>query len=528
MTNQSPASPVPSQELDNRHSFTASANSGIDSNSNASPDETKTANTVSKSNLEKDEPLPAENDVASSSCIDSPNVPTSVQPTTADIFSQTVPEGSGQDTAQPEAAQEYLVKQIDWIYDEEKAPRRISIVTQNENGPCPLISICNVLLLRGDIDILPPDREKVTFGYLVGLLGDYLLTHGPPESQGTMTSSAAVVSSSPLSASPVGEESKLESRPIHNLVPRQSTAEYVLTYRHNLDAALSMLPNLQTGLDVNVRFSSTRDFEPTAELAMFDLFDVDLVHGWIADPQDAETYRIVVEQCGSYNAVVECIVRGDTLASGAAINNTEEQQTDAEQPSTPGNEQAIHDGLVAAEFLQDTATQLTYYGLELLLDTIARGKICVLFRNNHFSTVYKHPETERLYMLVTDSSLASERSFVWESLSDVDQGMSEFFDSHFQKPHETGLPSSPQLHGQTSGSDDRTDLDYAIALSLQQQDQAYQQAQHNTSLHVPSTSSALPLPHTPTQASPSLGPQHHHPQASPASSKKKKQNCIIS
>ena len=29
---------------------------------------------------------------------------------------------------------------------------------------------------------------------------------------------------------------------------RQSTAEYVLTYRYNLDAALSILPNLQTGL----------------------------------------------------------------------------------------------------------------------------------------------------------------------------------------------------------------------------------------------------------------------------------------
>ena len=36
---------------------------------------------------------------------------------------------------------------------------------------------------------------------------------------------------------------------------------------------------------MNVRFSSIRGFEPTAELAMFDLFDVDLVHGWLVDPQ---------------------------------------------------------------------------------------------------------------------------------------------------------------------------------------------------------------------------------------------------
>lgn len=40
-------------------------------------------------------------------------------------------------------------------------------------------------------------------------------------------------------------------------------------------------------------------------------------------------------------------------------------------------------GLIAADFLQDTATQLTYYGLELLMETIPTDKPCVLFRNNH-------------------------------------------------------------------------------------------------------------------------------------------------
>lgn len=61
-----------------------------------------------------------------------------------------------------------------------------------------------------------------------------------------------------------------------------------MTYRHNLDTALSILPNLKSGLDVNVKFDNIHGFEPTAELAMFDLFDVDLVHGWVADPQVME------------------------------------------------------------------------------------------------------------------------------------------------------------------------------------------------------------------------------------------------
>jgi hypothetical protein len=58
-----------------------------------------------------------------------------------------------------------------------------------------------------------------------------------------------------------------------------------LTYRHNLDGAFTILPSLKKGLDVNVKFDNIRGFESTAELAMFDLFDVDLVHGWVADPQ---------------------------------------------------------------------------------------------------------------------------------------------------------------------------------------------------------------------------------------------------
>lgn len=55
-----------------------------------------------------------------------------------------------------------------------------------------------------------------------------------------------------------------------------------------MDDALSILPNLKVGLDVNVKFDSIHGFEPTKELAMFDLFNVDLVHGWIADPQVRE------------------------------------------------------------------------------------------------------------------------------------------------------------------------------------------------------------------------------------------------
>ena len=51
---------------------------------------------------------------------------------------------------------------------------KVSIITQNENGPCPLIAICNILLLRGDIS-LHSDLRSVRFGELVNLISSVLM-----------------------------------------------------------------------------------------------------------------------------------------------------------------------------------------------------------------------------------------------------------------------------------------------------------------------------------------------------------------
>lgn len=46
-------------------------------------------------------------------------------------------------------------------------------------------------------------------------------------------------------------------------------------------------------------------------------------------------------------------------------------------------------GIVAEQFLNSTATQLTYHGLCELTSTVQEGELCVFFRNNHFSTMIK-------------------------------------------------------------------------------------------------------------------------------------------
>ncbi|CAO3665247.1 unnamed protein product [Rhizopus microsporus] len=296
--------------------------------------------------------------------------------------------------------------------------RKRCVITQNENGPCPLVAICNVLFLRGDLKIEPEDRELVSFEYLVERLGDYLLNH----------------------------------------INEGETEE-----RHQLEAALDIIPKLKTGLDVNILFDSIHGFETTPELSMFELFNVDLVHGWLVDPQDRETYKVIVEHCKNYNQAVECIVQGNELSS--------------KNPLTQQEEEKLHQGLILTlhvtsnhslafivnEFLRDTATQLTYYGLELLLAAIPEDSLCVLFRNNHFSTIYRHSE-HGLLMLVTDSGFIKEESVVWESLGDTDQGSSQFFNGLFNRP------ALPREH-------EDIDLDHAIAMSLQHQERQQQQQQ---------------------------------------------------
>ena len=45
---------------------------------------------------------------------------------------------------------------------------------------------------------------------------------------------------------------------------------------------------------------------------------------------------------------------------------------------------------MSEQFLESTATQLSYHGLCELNATASEGEISVFFRNNHFSTMIKH------------------------------------------------------------------------------------------------------------------------------------------
>lgn len=286
----------------------------------------------------------------------------------------------------------YHIKWIQW--KEENTP----IITQNENGPCPLLAILNVLLLAWKVK-LPPMMEIITAEQLMEYLGDYMLEAKPKE---------------------ISEIQRLN-------------------YEQNMSDAMAILHKLQTGLDVNVKFTGVRVFEYTPECIVFDLLDIPLYHGWLVDPQIDDIVK-AVGNC-SYNQLVEKIISC--------------KQSD--------NSELVSEGFVAEQFLNNTATQLTYHGLCELTSTVQEGELCVFFRNNHFSTMTKYKGL--LYLLVTDQGFLTEEKVVWESLHNVD-GDGNFCDSEFHlRP-----PSDPETVYR--GQQDQIDQDYLMALSLQQEQQS--------------------------------------------------------
>jgi len=87
---------------------------------------------------------------------------------------------------------------------------------------------------------------------------------------------------------------------------------------------------------------------------------------------------------------------------------------------------------VVEGFMQDTASQLTYYGLVQLHQDVREGELCVFFRNNHFCTMKRHKD--ELYLLVTDVGYYEQEKIVWEKLADV-SGDNAFCDATFSVYH---------------------------------------------------------------------------------------------
>ncbi|CAF4877731.1 unnamed protein product, partial [Rotaria magnacalcarata] len=75
---------------------------------------------------------------------------------------------SGPDTKPSKDNDFHLIKWIEFNFE------RLPILLQNVNGPCPLLAIFNILLLRKRI-ILKPNIDTITTEQVITLLADHIL-----------------------------------------------------------------------------------------------------------------------------------------------------------------------------------------------------------------------------------------------------------------------------------------------------------------------------------------------------------------
>ncbi|XP_057510220.1 uncharacterized protein LOC130792693 isoform X2 [Actinidia eriantha] len=165
--------------------------------------------------------------------------------------------------------------------------RTTPIVLQNDNGPCPLLAICNVLLLKNNLN-LSSDITEVSQEKLLALVAERL----------------------------IDSNSNVNNR----------DAGYVENQQQNIGDAIDLLPRLATGIDVNIKFKRIDDFEFTRECAIFDLLDIPLCHGWIVDTQDYDLANAIGSK--SYNTLVEELVALETNMESEQKKNSEEDFID--------------------------------------------------------------------------------------------------------------------------------------------------------------------------------------------------------
>lgn len=141
---------------------------------------------------------------------------------------------------------------------------------QNANGPCALLALANACFLQRDMT-LPPGRVRLSEPELMSMLADYV--------------------------------SRTADR-----CDDSDDAERRAARQFAVNDFIDLLPSLNTGMDVNVRFNSPLSFEFTREVSIFDVFpNVRLVHGWLVDPQDT-TLMVALARL-SYNQLVDELVR---------------------------------------------------------------------------------------------------------------------------------------------------------------------------------------------------------------------------
>lgn len=283
------------------------------------------------------------------------------------------------------------------------------ILIQNANGPCPLLALVNALSLSITENVqsglwkILRGREHVSLRLLLeGVVDELIRRRGGDVAQG-------LPDVGDLYAFLTTLHTGMNVNP--RLVPEPKAPPNLIDAPAD---SVEILPS--TGED-DVAPGS---FEDTPEMQLYGTFSVPLVHGWLPS-KEHPAYTALQRSAKTHEDAVLLLCREDELEAKLRVEGLDR----AEQ-------QLLQNLAIVKYFLGQTATQLTMHGLNVLKRSMAPGALFILFRNNHFSTIYKHPHSNQLLQLVTDMGYAAHDGVVWESLVDTTGEGSEFLGGDFR------------------------------------------------------------------------------------------------
>ncbi|KAL8665777.1 MAG: hypothetical protein Q9168_007623 [Polycauliona sp. 1 TL-2023] len=324
--------------------------------------------------------------------------------------------------------QTYQIRLVNWFDSSSPVnPRTSPIMVQNANGPCPLLALVNALTLSTPAGLTTAlvetlrVREQVSLGLLLEAVIDELMSG------------------------------------------RRGDAAHRLP---DVSELHTFLVNLHTGMNVNPRFveptsaptnlmddpvdasDATADvrkvggFEENPAMLLYATFAVPLIHGWLP--------RRNHPVCASLNRSARTYEDAQSL-----LFMEEELESRLQSDGLSTDEQRLLEDVTSIKyFLTTSPTQLTDYGLDTLTEILRPGTIAILFRNDHFSTLFKEPRSARIFTLVTDLGYAGHDEVVWESLIDISGEGSEFFSGDFRPVGNNFGNTNRRSGGAGAASDD--------------------------------------------------------------------------
>ena len=329
--------------------------------------------------------------------------------TTAKDLARTTPSANaspGESSETRRASETYQIRLINW-YDASSTtnPRRSPVMVQNANGPCPLLALVNALVLSTPSSLTTPlvetlrVREQVSLGLLLDAVIDELM------SQRRGGAAQTLPDVSELYAFLLTLHTGMNINPCFVLQEEEVV--------NLIDAPIDDPTNMRC-------IRRLGGFEETRETKLYSTFGVPLIHGWIP-PIAHPAFESLKRAARTYEDAQNILFREEEL-----------EQKLKNQGLSPEDQVMLEDIGSIKHFLCSTATQLTGYGLDTITEALAPGTIAILFRNDHFSTLYRHPRSGQLLNLVTDMGYAGHDEVVWESLVDVSGEGCEFFAGDFQ------------------------------------------------------------------------------------------------